>query len=229
MTTTADFIQRAVAKHGDAYDYTGTVFSGWKSPVTFRCPEHGEVERIAWNHTKPQNFGGCPVCAKSRIGKPPSRAAREGITQSVVREVFDYDPETGIFTRRGGEGDASSAHNAGYRTLSLAHKNLLAHRLAFLWMTGAIPEFVDHVNGDRSDNRWCNLRAATSQINNQNIRAARSRNKSGVLGVYAYGTRWRARIVLNGITTHLGTYDTQGEAYAAYVAAKRVLHKGNTL
>jgi len=229
MTTTADFIQRATAKHGDAYDYTETVFAGWKLPVTFLCPEHGKVEKIAWNHVKPQDFGGCPSCAQRRVGKPPSRATREGITQAVVREVFDYDPETGIFARHGEVGDASSAHNAGYRTLSLASQNLLAHRMAFLWMTGEVPEFVDHRDGDRANNRWCNLREATVQVNTQNIRTARRHNKSGVLGVYSHGSRWRARITVNGTLTHLGTFDTPEEAHAAYVAAKRVMHKGNML
>lgn len=229
MITTDEFIRKAREKHGDAYDYTGTVFSGWKKPVSFTCPTHGVVERLGATHIKRSGFGGCPKCARARVGHPKSEITIKGVTQDTIRAAFDYNPQTGQMTRCGRTTDASFTHNAGYRAISAGDKILLVHRAAFLWMTGSIPEFVDHINGDRADNRWSNLRAATRTLNNENIKAARRHNKSGVLGVYARGNKWCARIVTGGTPYHLGTFNTREEAGDAYIEAKRRMHEGNTL
>jgi hypothetical protein len=94
------------------------------------------------------------------------------LTQDRLRELLDYDPDTGIFTwmvnRRGGKAAvgvvAGSRNTDNYVSITVDGEEYLAHRLAFLYMTGAFPpKQVDHINTAKSDNRWCNLRACTSK------------------------------------------------------------------
>lgn len=159
------------------------------------------------------------------------------LTAARLRELRTYDPATGLFSfaRQGGGHFAGApcgkTTSQGYTRIVVDGGKYMAHRLAWLWMTGEWPEDqIDHINGDRSDNRWPNLRAATASINVQNIHAPKSNNKtSGVLGVRPCGARFEANIGHNYRRIYLGRFDTADEAHAAYLTAKRRLHPGNTL
>jgi hypothetical protein len=99
-------------------------------------------------------------------------------------------------------------------------------------MWGWWPEGVmDHINGNRADNRWCNLRMVDYSINNQNKRRATSRNSLGILGVspVAKNGKFLAQIKYGGKQRRLGEFATPELAQAAYLAAKRQHHEGNTL
>lgn len=133
---------------------------------------------------------------------------KEPLTQARLKELLDYDPETGVFThrvnhrnRRARAGlSAGTATKDGYLFLNVDGKAYYAHRLAFLWMEGAAPPAaVDHRNGSRVDNRWANLRKATWGENAQN-RAVRVDNTSGITGVRPtrHGT-WIASIKTRGV------------------------------
>jgi len=126
--------------------------------------------------------------------------------QNTIKELMTYCPETGKFTHnftRGGRPKGSEAgcpNSTGYIQISIYGTLHCAHVLAWVYMTGKWPEDqVDHINGDRSDNRWCNLRAASRVLNNQNAEI-RSDNTSGVKGVDWNEDRglWRARVQCNG-------------------------------
>lgn len=96
----------------------------------------------------------------------------------------------------------------------------LAHRLAFLYMTGAWPDCdVDHINLDRADNRWGNLRQATRSQNMANGKL-RSSNTSGFKGVTWVSrlSKWRAEIVKDGRKKAIGHFATPECAHAAYMA-----------
>jgi len=96
-----------------------------------------------------------------------------------------------------------------------------------LYVNGVWPNnVVDHKNGDRSDNRWCNLRDCTQSVNIQNLKGPRRDNRSGYLGVSPNGKRWNAMIRVNKKRHYLGTFDTPSEAYEAYITAKRRMHEG---
>lgn len=170
--------------------------------------------------------------------------AHTKLTAEDLRQRLSYDPETGQFTRliavRAGRwkvGDvAGSANKAiGYVVLNIDGKYVYGHRLAVLYMTGKWPECeVDHINGDRSDNRWANLRCVTRQMNAENMRSANAWNTHGFMGVERTkgATRsrpWAARIKVKGKRIHLGMYATPEEASAAYISAKRMLHAGCTI
>ena len=159
------------------------------------------------------------------------------LNQTRLKEVFEYNPSDGVFTRRLkqtgiAKGSISgSKSNEGYLVTSVDGKLYKCHRLAWLYITGEWPQGqIDHINGIRSDNRFENLRDVSKQSNVENQRKPQRSNKStGVLGTFKRGTKFVARIAHNNTKIYLGTFNTLEEASAAYIAAKRVLHVGCTL
>lgn len=163
------------------------------------------------------------------------------VSAQRLRELLAYDPLTGEFRWRVGRKRAPMGALAGGKT---SHGYIrigvdmggqqYAHRLAWLYMTGEWPSCeVDHINGDKSDNRWSNLRGVSSTINKQNKRRPQSNNKSGFLGVSLNSSRkncpskWLAQICLpGGKRRFLGNFKTPEEAHEAYLKAKRSLHEG---
>ena len=151
------------------------------------------------------------------------------ITAERVREVLDYDPETGIFTRkvrlahRHQVGDvAGQKHTKGYVLIGVDSELYYAHRLAWLHYYGYWPiDQIDHINRDKADNRISNLRDVTNAENHRN-RSANSNNKSGHLGVYWVKRtgRWEAAITVNWVKIPLGQYDQLEDAIAARKAAE---------
>lgn len=159
------------------------------------------------------------------------------LTAERLKAFLNYDPETGVFTRLKGRGGkpAGSPVGAigsyGYLRIGMDRRDYDAHRLAWLYMTGAFPEkMVDHINSDRTDNRWCNLRAADRCLNNQNLKKAKKSNKSsGLLGVTRSRARWVASIYANKKLHHIGVFPTPQMAHEAYLVEKRRLHPGCTI
>jgi hypothetical protein len=166
--------------------------------------------------------------------------AGSNLTAERLREVLSYDPESGEFRwKRVYRGISRSrpAGSPGKRrgevTIRVDGDTFLAHRLAFLYVTGAWPlNDVDHIDGDPSNNKWSNLRDVPHQTNQQNIRAAHKSNRSsGLLGVslHVASGLWRARITVSGKEQCLGYFHDKDLAHKAYISAKRVLHKGCTI
>jgi hypothetical protein len=111
----------------------------------------------------------------------------------------------------------------GYWAIRVDDTLYLAHRLAWLYVTGNWPEDqIDHVNGQRNDNRFCNLREATNIQNSHNRRYAG--NKSGFQGVRRENSKWLAEIKVRYKPIRLGLFDTPEEAYVAYCEAKQLYH-----
>jgi hypothetical protein len=148
---------------------------------------------------------------------------------------WHYDPETGTFTRTRSVGRhgchkagtiARARNSHGYTVIRVDGVLHGAHRLAWLYHHGEWPNVIDHINGDRSDNRIANLRNVTQTENMQNIRSAPANSKSGLLGAHRFGRskKWTARIRINGVGTRIGSFDTAEEAHAAYMAAKAIHH-----
>ena len=160
----------------------------------------------------------------------------DDISQEALFKRLDYNPDTGVFTwrdtaecRRMRGKEAGCLCPDGYISISFAGKARKAHRLAFLYMTGRMPEAeVDHINRVTTDNRWANLREAGRGDNLQNL-WVRSDNKSGHAGVCWHKAtgKWQATLGINRRMKHLGIFDTIDAAVAARAAAKSELHKFN--
>jgi hypothetical protein len=145
----------------------------------------------------------------------------------LMRERFRYDPETGAIYLLATGQRVGSKFKRGYIYVNFKRRQLLAHRLAWLLMTGEWPKhFLDHINRDKTDNRWANLREASSVENAQNM-GRKACNRSGYIGVYFKQStqKFCAQIRSGGKRVWLGAYATPHEAGAAYMAAKARLHK----
>lgn len=164
-------------------------------------------------------------------------ARADSVTVDRLRELFAYDPDTGILTRRvsisnGLAGSvAGTPGKRGHMTVSVDRKLLYVHRIIWAMQTGAWPEFeVDHRDTDPTNNRWTNLRDVPHVVNVQNRRAPNVAHiGQRLLGAFRQGSRFTSKIRAGGVLHRLGTFDTAEAAHAAYVAAKRRLHEGCTL
>lgn len=142
-----------------------------------------------------------------------------------LREALSYDPETGSFTWRTRErgitvGDrAGFLDSDGYKCLHYRGKRYYAHRVAFLIMEGRWPTEIDHINHDKGDTRWANLREVTRSENKRNAPLSKG-NTSGAVGVRKHRRKWQAFITVDGKQNHLGAFDTFDEAVAARKAAE---------
>jgi hypothetical protein len=155
------------------------------------------------------------------------------LTQQRLKELFAYDPDTGILTRlvstnrmaKAGT-DAGTSDGAGYLRISIDRRRYRAHRLAWLYVHGEFPSAeIDHINRVRSDNRLLNLRAATKSENQQNT-TTKVNNISGVKGVHwsKCAKKWQAEICVDGRSTYLGVYANLEAATAAYLTASASIH-----
>lgn len=149
-------------------------------------------------------------------------------------ELLRYCPQTGLFTwkarptemfpnassaarwngRYAGKPALTAKNEAGYPTGRLMGKHVKAHAVAWAISHGRWPREIDHINGDKADNRLSNLREATRQENSCN-RSLRSDNRTGAVGISHRKGKWLARIQVAGKPVCLGTFATADEAIAA--------------
>lgn len=148
--------------------------------------------------------------------------------QERLRELYDYNPDTGEFVRKtkNGTWKLKPITIRGYRRVTVDGSQYDAHRLIWMWQYGADPGGleVDHINGNGHDNRLCNLRLVTKQENQKNAKLNKN-SKTGVPGVYKIKTKngyvYRVRIFHNNRLLSLGTYKTLEEATDVRKAAEK--------
>ncbi len=172
----------------------------------------------------------------------------------LLRKLLRYDPETGklFWLHRSidlypgdkktsealvqtwnaafaGKEAFTATNNQGYNVGRIFDRGYLAHQIIFAIVEGRFAEFIDHVSGDRADNRWINLREATRAENQRNMKIP-SHNTSGIMGVsQRHNGKWRAQIHIGGKGYHLGLYSTKEDAITARRAAEKILgfHKNH--
>ena len=146
------------------------------------------------------------------------------LTQERLKELLDYSPETGEFVWKVNRGSVQAGRRAGgvcktwgYVFIRVNKKLWRAHHLALLYVYGTLPppdKDVDHINRDRTDNRIANLRVVSRSANNFNT----DKHK----GCYFCKTtgKWKASVVSNYKSYHVGYFKTEKEATDAYRRAK---------
>lgn len=141
------------------------------------------------------------------------------ITREELKARFSYCPDTGIL-RRKSDGRRLGWDLAGYLGVTIDGKNYRIHRLAWLYMTGALPEGqIDHINGVRSDNRFSNLREATNAENSRNGRSRPGTSKYKGVSWFKRDSKWVAHIMKDAKSYNLGYFDDEEDAARAYDAA----------
>lgn len=155
------------------------------------------------------------------------------LTQEELKKYLNYDSETGLFTwliansiRVKINSEAGCRQNTGHVLIGINKQKFLAHRLAYLYMTGEFPEnYIDHINGITDDNRWVNLRPATHKENIRNT-GMYAHNTSGSRGVYFRKDtkRWQAQVKLLGKHISLGCFGTLELASIARDTAVRKIY-----
>jgi hypothetical protein len=155
-----------------------------------------------------------------------------------LHRLFAYDPTTGKLTWRlkphqkaqriqpGDDVGTVKKGRGNYLSIGIGRKYYLAHRIIWKMTTGDDPaDQIDHVDGDRLNNRWNNLRPASNGQNKWNSSLSRN-NKSGVKGVCwdAGHKKWKAYISIGGKQSRLGRFASIDEAAVAVNAARTKLH-----
>ncbi len=143
--------------------------------------------------------------------------------QQTVRQLFDYEPDSGLLRRKGGR-KPYPWRKAGvkglYKVFTYRGQTIYLHRAVWLYHYGTLPAMIDHIDGDASNCRVENLRACTNAQNQYNS-SRKSNNRCGYKGVVYHPTLtarpWQAKIVVNRKVVSLGYYSTPESAHAAYV------------
>jgi len=185
--------------------------------------EHGKPDALAFvvaaekmNHGSPFEL---PTCYTPQMGK------KQMISVERLKELLTYEPSTGVFTwnpvvrksRAKAYSPAGSLTAYGYIQIKIDQRKLFAHRLAWLFVTGKWPiGEIDHINRNRTDNRFCNLREVSKKQNHEN----RSRPNGVGVRFEADRQKWLARIKHNQRTINLGRFDSEEEAIAARLRAE---------
>lgn len=158
--------------------------------------------------------------------------ATHTLTQDRLKELFTYNPETGLLTRQVKVKHfvagtvVGSAGRRGYLHCSVDNRLYKVHRLIWLFVYGEWPKGqIDHINHNTADNRICNLRDVSCAQNHQN-RSRNTKSASGYLGVtwHVRDKRWLAHIQVDGKSHHLGSFKDVNEAIAARLRAEHTFH-----
>lgn len=148
------------------------------------------------------------------------------LTQAQLQAYLTYDPDTGVFTSLASGKSIGWKGWKGYVSVAVYDVTYRAHRLAWLYITGEWPKgLLDHRDGDKSNNRFNNLRECTHSQNSAN--GIGKKNNSGLpRGVRkTHGAKtFKAEISINSRKIHLGCYSTEDEAYEVYALASELVH-----
>jgi len=191
--TTQDWINKIENKFPKRYTFEHTKYYGQFIEMTITCKIHGNIQVVP-KYVVSRNRD-CNYCK----GFVPDIE----INQEKLQEWYVYEQETGHFKVRA-TGKILGTLTDGYLVVNMKGKVFSVHRLIYIYMHDYCPEVIDHVNHNRSDNRWINLRGGSYEMNNANIHGN---------CVVKQSNGYLARVFDKGEYQRLGTYDTYEDAY----------------
>lgn len=151
------------------------------------------------------------------------------LSPEYIRAILHYDPNTGVMRWKVDKGSRCKAGDIagrmgvqGYWQITIDGRLFTRAPLAVAYMMNFWPDrIIDHINKDKADDRFINLRPATDKQSNRN---RTSKNQHGLKGITTKRNLFRARIMVDGKSIHIGYYRTKEEAHAAYLEKARELH-----
>lgn len=165
------------------------------------------------------------------------------INQELLREILHYCPDTGVFTwklrpnagrknkhfnsiwggKRAGHEERTPS-GASYWYICIEGRKVLAHRAAYIYMTGSSPDEIDHIDRNGTNNEWGNLRGSSRAENMLNKTLYRN-STSGITGVtwHKGQKKWSARVQINNKRKTIGSFDTKEDAFKAVLEARKSL------
>lgn len=146
-----------------------------------------------------------------------------------LHRLFEY--KDGHLVRRVARGRipagsvAGTINSEGYLLVKIGGKNRRVHRIIFLMLNSYLPDYLDHIDGDKLNNKIENLRECTTSENRFNMTKYKN-NKSGVKGVYWCKSteKWKAAITKNKQTIRLGSFDSISKAKLAVESCRKNAH-----
>ncbi len=144
-------------------------------------------------------------------------------SQKILKEIFTYNEQDGSLTKISSGYSSWRIGSKGYMQINLFGKTVLVHRIAWKIYYGEDPEYIDHINKCKTDNRISNLRSVSHSTNMRNKKLG-SNNKSGFTGVHFLKKKkkWRARIGVDKKKLDLGLFNTKEEAIFARQEAEKI-------
>ena len=204
-----------------------------------KCEQEKELIEFSKDKSRKDGYQSqCKCCVREyrQANKKEIAEKSKELTQAELKEILNYNPDTGIFTWKikpcnqihigDIAGTLNKSKRCGYTVIQINKKRYQTHRLAWLYMTGNFPiNQIDHINHIRTDNRIENLRDVTNQENQFN-RSLQKDNTSGYTGVHWHkqANKWVTQIQINGKIIHLGLFNNPEEASQAYQEAKVKYH-----
>ena len=190
---------------------------------------HGAWPADQLDHRDGNKSNNCISNLREATRYHKNETSNQTLTAERLRELLEYDPETGAFTWRVSTSNrvragsvAGHLHSKWYINIQIDGRLYLAHRLAWLYIHGAWPEAeIDHIDDDPSNNRLANLREVTNQKNHQNQRRANTDSSTGLIGASPKKGKFQAQIMINNKKRFLGYFETPEAAHEAYIEAKR--------
>ena len=173
----------------------------------------------------------------AQSAKAQGSTKRKLLTQERVRELFQYRDNGDLIRKvstnsRAIKGGVSGCLGSnGYLSTRISGVSYLNHRIVFLYHHGVLPHLIDHIDGNKLNNKIENLRAVSRSGNGQNQKKYQKHNKSKLLGVTFVKSHnlYRAQIKKDGIQEYLGYFKDKTAAHKAYLKRKKEIHPYSTI
>jgi HNH endonuclease len=138
--------------------------------------------------------------------------------------IFEY--KDGLLYRKNGQfkGLAGTLHHSGYWQVKVGKKSMWSHKIIFAIHHGYFAKQIDHIDGNKLNNRIENLRESTSQQNHWNVGVSKN-NKSGYKNIYFQNNRWRVMMRIDKKMTQIGSYEDIELAQLVAIEARNKYHK----